>query len=121
MDTEGVLFRWTGLRHNKATTRWLMLCRLVLKFRDGALNMRKSINLAGCLSIQKLNRDDFDLVSELASDLIKLCILKPAAKAKYRAEEVSAFLGDHPPLSPPRPTKNGGAILINLAKSDTIS
>ena len=69
----------------------------------------------------KLNRDDFDLVSDLASDLIKLCILKPAAKAKYRAEEVSAFLGDHPPLSPPRPTKNGGAILINLAKSDTIS
>jgi len=34
------------------------------------------------------------------SELIKLSILKPAAKARYRVEEVAAFLGDYPPISP---------------------
>jgi len=51
----------------------------------------------------------------LVSDLIKLCILKPAAKAKYRAEEVSAFLGDHPPL-PPAPYEKGWCDINKLSQ-----
>ena len=54
------------------------------------------------------------------SDLIKLSILKPAAHDRYRVEEVAAFLGDYPPISPV-PYEKGRWILINLVKSDTIS
>jgi len=47
-------------------------------------------------SPQSRNQSGLDLVS----DLIKLSILKPAANNKYRVEEVAAFLGDYPPISP---------------------
>jgi len=36
----------------------------------------------------------------LVSDLIKLSILKPATHVRYRVEEMAAFLGDYPPISP---------------------
>jgi len=36
----------------------------------------------------------------LVSDLLQLSILKPAAHAGYQVEEVAAFLGEYPPISP---------------------
>ncbi len=57
------------------------------------------------MSVVRLEAGKFDprlstLRKCLVSDLLKLSILKPAANVRDRVEEVAAFLGDYPPISP---------------------
>ncbi len=74
---------------------------------ERGLSLRTLGVMAGihAVSLVRLEGGKFDprlstLRKCLVSGLIQLSILKPAAHARDRVEDVAAFLGEYPPISP---------------------